>query len=221
MTEIQSGPETGAEFVAAWDADIALLAGECAPSMIDRTALGRGSPAGRRGMSRPVPATLVPLALVIALPVAKAQPAVQSAAQHPDPASLAAAEQLLRDNGEGARTEQAMRTMRTAFVSILKSKTQQPDQVARIVDQVLMPSVRQRIPELEAQIAALYASNASLADLKSLDAFYRSPLGQRAVVIAGAIQAQSLPIAIAFMRRIIPDVLKAEADVLRQKGVSL
>ena len=168
-------------------------------------------------MSRRVLATFVPLAFVIALPVARAQPAPP----HPDPATLAAAEQLLRDDGEGMRTEQALGTMRTAFVSILKTKTQQPDQVARIVDEVLMPSVRQRIPELEAQVAALYAANASLADLKSLDAFYRSPLGRRAVGLAGAVQAQSLPLAVAFMRRIIPDVLKAEADVLRQRGVSL
>ena len=175
-------------------------------------------------MSRHLLGALVPLALMLALPAQarpNSPPAARPAAPHPDPATLAAAERLIRDTGGEARAGQALDMMRTVFMTVLKGKTRQSDQTARIIDEVVIPAVRQHIPELEAQIAALYAADASLADLEALDAFYRSPLGRRALEIQGEVLGQSVPITLAWARSVIPDVLKAKADALRQRGVSL
>ena len=157
------------------------------------------------------------LVTVSAAQIAHAQPAPAT----PDPATLAAAQQLIRDTGGNARMNKVLDMMRTAVVPLLQRRSQQPDQVGRIYDEILLPAMRAHLPELERQIATLYAADASLADLQALDAFYRSPLGRKALALQDKATPQMMALGAEWGRQMIPDVLKANADALRQQGIKL
>ncbi len=156
-------------------------------------------------------------AMTVGITAAWGQPAVPQ----PDPARVVAARQLVQDTGGGARAEQVMSMMRGLFMTMLKNKARQPDQAGQVIDEILLLAVRQHLPELQDQIAALYATDMSLADLQALDGFYRSPLGRRSLDVQQRILGQMLPVTVALAQRIVPDILKARADALRHRGVSL
>ena len=171
-------------------------------------------------MSARVAAVRVGLAsvggVVFAMQIAHAQPAPAA----PDPATLAAAEQLVRDTGGDAHVNKVLDMMRGVYVRMLQQHGQDPDAAAKVVDEVLLPALRAHLPELQQQYAALYAMNASLADLQALHAFYRSPLGLKAIDLQDKMAPRIIVLTTDWARRITPEVLKAKADLLRQRGIT-
>ncbi len=108
--------------------------------------------------------------------------------------------------------------MRKMFTVTFDTRTQQPGQVAGAVDQTLTSIVDQRLSNLEEQIAAAYASDASLADLQAIDAFYRSPLGRRSLDLQHEVATRMQPIMLAWVSQILLDGTKAKADARRRRG---
>ncbi|WP_419729415.1 DUF2059 domain-containing protein [Lichenicola sp.] len=127
----------------------------------------------------------------------------------------------MRDTGGEARASKVLDIMRTVMVPMLQRRSQQPETAAKVFDQILLPAFRAHLPDLLREIAMLYAVDASLADLQALDAFYRSPLGRKAIEIQDKATPQVMALGVEWGKQIIPDILKAKADALRQQGIKL
>ena len=95
------------------------------------------------------------------------------------------------------------------------------DEAAAIVDDIVMPSVRDLLPGLKTAVADLYVTDFSIQDLRGLDAFYDTALGQHMVAKMPLILAQTQPVVRTFVQNMMREILQKRAAQLRQKGVSL
>jgi hypothetical protein len=70
-------------------------------------------------------------------------------------------------------------------------------------------------------VAALYASNFTLSELRELEAFYRQPVGQKWLEKSQAIAQQSLQVSQDVSRKATEDLRARLTEALRQKGHKL
>ncbi len=132
-------------------------------------------------------------------------------------AALALAEQI---NG-GSMMAQMVTAMRDSLVQAITTADQSREQVAAILDEVLLPEIRGRSSELVAAIAEIWAANLSVEDLQELRAFYASPLGQRVLASMPAIAQQSAQAGVAWGQRVATEALTRNRDALRARGLRL
>jgi len=156
------------------------------------------------------------LAMAALLPVTRALGEPDSAT-----ARLAAASRLLADSGSDARTEAILQAMRGLFVKLVASHGKTEAQAGGIVDDLLMLALRSHLPELDDAFVHYWAGAMSVDELDTVDRFYRTPTGRKLV----AIQTRDVPLLVAigqqWGRRAAADVLAAQRETLRRKGVSL
>ena len=160
---------------------------------------------------------------------AVAQPAARAAEPTPpptptptlDPAHLAAAARLMADTGGKNRMDEMMTAMRGIMVQLVSSRGKDAAESGRIVDEVLLPAMRAHLPELQNAFTRFWAGAMTTAELDSADAFFRSPTGMKLV----AVQTQAVPAFLAlgqaWGQQVAKDVLSAQRDALRQRGVTL
>jgi uncharacterized protein len=80
---------------------------------------------------------------------------------------------------------------------------------------------KKALPELEEPMAVIYDLNFSGAEIKELDAFYRSPLGQKLITVFPKIAQQSFAMGQAWGQRVGKRVEEDIRAAARQKGYSL
>ena len=148
------------------------------------------------------------LGLMLVL-IASAPAQSPSPSPSPSPEALAAARDLLV-----AMRAAIMKAMRPTVVQ------NRPD-VGHDYDALvprLLERAGARLDTLLDRMAPIYARNFTVAELKDIAAFYRSPTGQKLVDRLPAIAQESMAAGQAFGRELLPELQHTMIEELREKG---
>jgi hypothetical protein len=147
-----------------------------------------------------------------------AGPAGPAGAQSPSPEAMAAARELIVT----MRAADYFKTLMPAIMQQLKPAiVQNRPQVERDYDAIvplLLDSMNARVNEIIDQIAALYARNFSIEELREVVAFYRGPTGQKFVQKLPLITQESMVIGQRFGQSIAAELRSRIVDELRKRG---
>jgi uncharacterized protein len=139
-------------------------------------------------------------------------------AQAPSPEALAAARELV----VVMRAADQVKAVLPAVMQSLKPAiVQGRPQIERDYDAVmpmLLESMNARFGELAELLARVYAQNFTVAEMKDLIAFYRSPTGQKLLARTPAITQQSMAAGQQFAVKLFDDLKGRVIEELRNKG---
>jgi len=135
--------------------------------------------------------TIVTVALLVTLLI-PGMASAQAQAQAPAPEALATAQELIA----ASRASDSAKLLLPSIMQLIKPAiVQGRPQVERDFD-VLAPALvegfKARLSELTDQIAVIYATNFTVAEMKELIAFYRGPTGQKFLAKTPMIVQQSM-----------------------------
>jgi uncharacterized protein len=139
-------------------------------------------------------------------------------AQSPSPEAMAAARELIVT----MRAADYFKTLMPAIMQQLKPAiVQNRPQVERDYDAIvplLLDSMNARVNEIIDQIAALYARNFSVEELREVVAFYRGPTGQKFVQKLPLITQESMVLGQRFGQSIGAEIRGRIVEELRKRG---
>ena len=134
----------------------------------------------------------------------------------------AAAREMAEASGAIKITSNVLGLMRNQLVANLQRSTSKPaEEVARIVDEVLLPEMRGHVGELADMVVEINAANYTVDEMRQLTAFYRTPLGQRVVEVTPKVGTQSFMAGQAWGARVAQDAFRKNAEELRRRGITL
>ncbi|MBE9604119.1 DUF2059 domain-containing protein [Acetobacteraceae bacterium H6797] len=140
----------------------------------------------------------------------------------PSAEAIEAARALSDASGATATAMRALDVMSEQIVSQLVTMTgQDKPLVARLFNEVVMPEMRARMPELIQATALVSARHLSIEDMKAMTEFYRTPAGQRIVAATPSIAAESMTISMQLGQAIARDALVKHIDTLRARGLKI
>jgi hypothetical protein len=185
-----------------------------ATPLLGTSALAQPQQFGSGGTTPPAAAT-PPAATP---PAAPATPRAGTAT----PETLAAAQELLRATGAAALAETTMtQTSQQITAALAQSSGKPAAEVQQIVEEVLMPEFRSRIPELMAFTAELWASQMTVQELRDLAAFYQTPLGRRLTEVTPAVATQSALFGMRWGQEVGLSALNKHRETLRSRGLKI
>ena len=156
---------------------------------------------------------LRPLAAGLVLILMSVAPAP---AQSPD--AVAAAKNLM----EVMKAADNVKAMMPALMRALKPAiAQNRPEVERELDALapyLLEEMNSRLDEILNQIAAIYARNFTVAELKELAAFYASPTGQKVVQRLPSVTQESMVVGQQWGQAVGAELQRRMRDELRKKG---
>ena len=118
--------------------------------------------------------------------------------------------------------DQLLDKLRIRMIAMVVSKSGKTEsEAAGIVDTIVFPSVRDAMPTVRSAIVATRVQNDDLDDLRGLDHFDRSTLGQHLISQQPQITAAIMPAVSAIVATRVRQALHDHAAELRQKGVTL
>ena len=157
------------------------------------------------------------LGLMLVL-IASAPAQSPSPSPSPSPEALAAARDLL----VAMRAADQFKALLPAIMKAMRPTVVQnrPD-VGHDYDALvprLLEGAGARLDTLLDRMAPIYARNFTVAELKDIAAFYRSPTGQKLVDRLPAIAQESMAAGQAFGRELLPELQHTMIEELREKG---
>ncbi len=177
-------------------------------------------------MGRTLPLLLTGLLLAGADAPPAATPSPSAEAQAPSAPvteeKLAAAHELLASMNTGANSLEMFKALRGVLVQNIQARTSKPEaEVAKVIDEVLMPEISSRLGELVDALAQVQGSVYSVDEMHQLTAFYQTPLGKRVVEVMPKLGAMSFAAGQEWGQRVALDALRKHADELRERGLKL
>jgi uncharacterized protein len=147
--------------------------------------------------------------------------AYAASAQTPSADTLKAARTLVTTM---KLTEQYKAILPGILLTLRPALVQDRPEIERDYD-AMMPAIKEAFaPYYSAmvdQIAAIYADNFSLAELREMEAFYHQPVGQKLLEKAQLITQQSMQVGQDVSRKAAEDLRARLTEALRQKGHKL
>jgi hypothetical protein len=144
--------------------------------------------------------------------------AAESHAQQPSPASIAAAKEILTIKGAKAIFDPVVRgvveTTRRTLLQTNIPLQKDLNEVAVALQREFEPRVSQMVDEL----ARVYATKFTEQELKELLAFYKSPLGRKAIVEEPRALDQSMSFAAAWADKIADEVQARYRVEMKKRG---
>lgn len=157
------------------------------------------------------------LAASVAGPPALAQPAPGIDAE-----SLQAGRELMEAMGQTQIARAVLGQIRELVLARLLSRNPDREREAReIVDQFLIPEFEAALPELIELQATLWAGSLTIEELRELAAFYRSPVGRKAIEITPELTRQNMRLGGLWGQRVEQEALRKHQDAIRAKGLAL
>jgi hypothetical protein len=142
-------------------------------------------------------------------------------AQDSSPEGLAAGQELI----EASRAADQFKTLLPLIARQLKPAiVQGRPEIERDYDQVmpLMIDLAQRqLAKVTDDMAAIYARNFSVEEMRQITAFYRSPVGQAFLERFPAVAQQSLALGQKFGESLVKEMQRTVTDELRKRGHKL
>lgn len=158
---------------------------------------------------------------VIALLLLCAAPAFAQPADTPAE-RRAAAEALVEASGGQGQVDSILAAMRGGLAENIARATAgrlTGEQVAVIVDEVLMPGFQARSHEITEHSIRVWQDRLSAADMRALAEFYRAPLGRRLLALMPEVIAESARFGQDWAQRVAQDVITRNRDQLRARGI--
>jgi hypothetical protein len=139
-----------------------------------------------------------------------------------DPAAGREAEALLALTESGGGGAEMMGLMRARMIEIIKAAGAKSEaDAAAIVDQLLMPDFEKALPDLEHQVAAIWAEKLSADDLRAVAAFYRTEAGQHLLKAMPEISAKTMAAGLAWGQQVARAAVEHHAAELEARGIRL
>jgi hypothetical protein len=159
---------------------------------------------------------------VLAQPAQPAKPPAAAPATGATEASRVAARELVALLNSDAQSEQMMTAVTQQVGAALAQASGKPAaEVMAIVDEVLMPEFRLRLPELRAFTVELWATQMTAPELRELKAFYETPLGRRLQQVTPAIAAASAGFGMKWGQEVALSALAKHRETLRARGLKI
>jgi hypothetical protein len=118
------------------------------------------------------------------------------------------------------QTRNLLTSMRNQLVqATVQASGKSIDDAIKIVDEVLMPDFNTALPELSDIMLQPWANNFSAAELKQLQDFYNTPLGQHVLKVVPTVGQQVAQGSQAWGQRIFQQAIKTHADELHARGL--
>jgi hypothetical protein len=150
---------------------------------------------------------------------AMAGPALQ--AQAPDRMKIVAAKEMMEVSGAAKQFDQVVPLMLDQLAKAFSQMAPGKDQEIRDAFDKLMPRFMQRKYELIDQIAALYAQEMSLEDIRAVVAFFRSPVGTRFADAQPKITRDSMALGQRWGEKLGMELQEEARRELRRRGVNM
>ncbi len=96
-----------------------------------------------------------------------------------------------------------------------------PADVARIVDEILMPKFQARSGEIAEATAAIWAGRLTVGELRELAAFYATPLGRKLLAVTPETTMEALRFGQAWGARVAGEAVSKHREALRARGLTL
>ncbi len=189
-------------------AALLVLGGLAAPGVHAQTAPAPMTPAAPAPASGAAPAA--PAGGIATAPVL----APVSADAHKEAAALTAM------IGVNQTSQQLIGIMRAQMIQlVMRSGNKPQDEAMKIVDEVLMPDFLAQQGDLTNEIIDVWARNFTIDDLKGLEAFYQTPLGQKLIKTLPAVTQQGFQVGQAWGQRIYQAAIAKHKDELILRGL--
>jgi hypothetical protein len=147
--------------------------------------------------------------------------AAPARAQSPSPDSLSAAKELINTINFPDQFKALMPIMMKNLKPAIVQGRADIDRDYEALMPALIDMAQSRISELSDAAAAIYASNFSAEELRTLIAFYKTPAGQKLLQKQPVIVQQTMAAGQQFGQSVIVDMKKRMIEELRKKGHAL
>jgi hypothetical protein len=139
-----------------------------------------------------------------------------------DPATEAAARNLVTAMGGNEQISRIFTAMRTGIIQIIvKSGHVTADKATSAYDDILAPAMKTHVGELTSALTEIYAQNYTAAELKQLQNFYETPLGKKVLEKQPVISAESVAIGRAWGARVGRQAFEEHSQDLLKRGITL
>ena len=169
----------------------------------------------------------LPLLVAFAAPALAQAPAVpaphaQAQPGSVDPAVRAEAERTLGSLNMAATMEATMVALRGQLVAQMQQagRVDEP-RAASAVDELILPAMRAAVPQMMAGIAEIWARHYTVDDLRSLRAFYETPVGRKSLALTPVLAQETAQMTQTLLPRILQDTMIRNRDALRSRGINL
>jgi hypothetical protein len=136
------------------------------------------------------------------------------------PEAHAEAAKLTAMIGVNRQSEQLVGIMRGQMIQlVMRSANKPPAEATKIVDEVLMPDFLAQESQLTNEIIDVWARNFTLDDLKGLEAFYQTPLGQKLIHTLPAVTQEGMQAGQSWGQRVYQAAITKHKDELILRGL--
>jgi hypothetical protein len=159
----------------------------------------------------------------LALLAGLAAPALAQVPAAPvDPAVRAEAESTLRTLNMQNTMEATMSALRSNLVAQMQQAGRVDEaRAAAAVDELILPAMRAAVPQMMAGIAEIWARHYTVEDLRSLRAFYETPVGRKSLALTPVLAQETAQMTQTLLPRILQDTMIRNRDALRSRGINL
>jgi hypothetical protein len=171
---------------------------------------------------------LIYAALLLPAVAAMAQQAAPPKAAPEPPASSAVtpearqvARELFESSGGASLMGRMLDAMHGQVVRLIMQQGVNEHEAASIVDDLLTPEFKAHIGELQGVLTDIYASHYSVGEMRQMEAWNKTSLGQKMLSVAPQIAAESFAVGSAWGERIARDAIAKHQEELRRRGVNL
>lgn len=136
---------------------------------------------------------------------------------------LAAARELVEAGQLPRQIELTLEAMRQNLLNGLRqsSPTLSDAERLRALDEFILPEVRNRSAEFVERAVAIWATHLTTEEMRAMQEFHRTPLGQRMLEAQPLITAQLNEFAQGWAVRVVSEALTRHREALRARGFNL
>lgn len=170
---------------------------------------------------------LIAVVIMTALPVYAQQSQDQtkttiSPQQALDPATYAAAKELIAVTKSDQSIKQLLPTLSKNFTAIItRDNPQKADLVNKLMEQYFIPVFISHLDEFQDQMAAIYAEHLTADDMQQLITFYKGPAGQKYLQVMPAMGQESIQLGMAWGRKIGNEAAQQLATQLKKNNMNV
>ncbi len=156
---------------------------------------------------------LLLIALLLAAP-ARAQPT---------PEAMQMARELLHAMDAQQQIDATMQQMRASLVQTIRARAPSVSEATatEVVDTYLIPEVRAQAHQVVDASVVIWATHASIEDMRAMRDFQLSPAGVRLRLVMPAINAEVVRFSMAWGQRVTTAAFAKHRDALRARGIPL
>jgi hypothetical protein len=146
----------------------------------------------------------------------------QDAAAPADDPKIALAIKILQETHAADSMSAILDTLIPRIVQGIKQQAPNlTDDQAKMISGMLLDEMKSRLPIMLTANARIYASHFSLDELKALEQFYQTPVGQKTITELPAIAKEVFPLGEAWGRESVMEAMPKVIEKLRSQGVKI